>query len=113
MPLIAATAISHCPITGVHVITQKGVHDISSGKRDSAFIVSSLPQRPALQPFSSSPSFVFKPSSSSRIRRTPDFTIPDTAINLPGKTTLALFFFFSWKKINANLNPKPALDLLQ
>lgn len=38
MPLIVAAAISHCRITGVHVITQKGVHDIDSGKRASARI---------------------------------------------------------------------------
>lgn len=85
MPLIAAAAISHCRITGFHVITQKGVHDVSSGKRDSAFVFSSLLQRPVLKQV---PSSVLKPSSSSRIRSTPDFTIPNTAINLPGKTTL-------------------------
>lgn len=46
MPLIARAAISHCRITGVHVITQKGAHDIRSGNRDYALIFSPLLQLP-------------------------------------------------------------------
>lgn len=111
MPLIAAAAISHCPITGVHVITQKGVHDISSGKRDSAFISSSLPQRPVLQQF---PQFCFQTFQLQPDQEHPWFHNTRHSNKLARENYAnVVFFFFLEKKINANLNPKPALDLLQ
>jgi hypothetical protein len=42
MPLIAAATISHCHITGVSVITEKGLSDIGPGKCDSAHSSSAL-----------------------------------------------------------------------